>query len=245
MSHALTRPSALRRMATVAFTFFAVLALAIPPAHAEVGLIRAARAIELSGDRTYVRTNLTVTNSAPRSELGVYFGLGEGGETVGVRLEQNGSDTNTRALVAYAYGEFNAVAGENCGAVGFAECKRSGFDWVEDRAYRIELDRGSRNENGWLWTLRIINTANDNVTPLVKVRTQTSQLNATANLAYLGLEARDCSNINSVTGVVTKPRRADGTAFAWGETASYKEGCSGSTAAAPVVDGQLRPRITQ
>lgn len=245
MSHAAIRQSTVRRVVALAVTVLAVFALAIPPAHAN-GYLRAARAIELSGDRTHVRTNLKVTNPAPYSELGVYFGLGAGGETVGVRMVQGGSDRASRSVNAYAYGNFFKVIGENCaGETAFMTCYRDGFNWQEDQAYRVVVDRGGHNENGWLWTVKIVNLSNDNVTPLLSVRTPTGQLHQTANLAFMNIDVPNCENLNTLAGNVTKPRRQDGSPFAWGAKDPMHEGCSTATTAAPVEDGVLYLRIAE
>ena len=247
MSHAASRSSALRRALAIATIVMAVLAVAVPPASA-LGLIRAARGIELSGTRTFVKTNLRVTNTAPTLDFGVFFGIG-GSDTqnaVGVRMIQNGSDRASRELVAYAYGEFHNVQGQNCAGDGFVDCERKGFDWLVDRAYQVVLDRGGHNDNGWLWTLKIIDQNTDEVTPLLTLRTPESALSLLANRAFLDLSPANCSNIDTAAGIVTKPRRQDGTGFAWGANESYEEAC-GETAntVAPVVDGDLRPRISQ
>ena len=231
----------------MACTITAVLALAVPPAHAAGGAVRAARGIELSGERTFVRTDLRVTNTAKSIDLGVYFGLGDGESmhTVGVRLIQKDSDQRSRMLKAYAFGEFKNLRGLNCEIGGFTECDRNGFNWVVGRDYRVILDRGNHTDNGWLWSLKIVDRSNGNATELLSFRAPDRELNRTANLAFLDLAPANCSNINTAAGVVTKPRRQDGTAYGWGAKESFKEGCDNATVTAPVVDGKLRLKIAQ
>lgn len=247
MSHAAMKSSALRRALAIATIVTALFAVAVPPASA-LGLIRAARDIELSGDRTFVKTNLRVTNTAPSLDLGVYFGIGGSDvqNAVGVRMIQNGSDRESRQLLAYAYGEFRNVQGQACVGQGFVDCERKGFNWIEDRAYQVVLDRGNHTENGWLWTLKITDQKTNEVTPLLTLRSSDSALSLTANRAFLDLSPNNCANINTAAGIVTKPRRQDGSTFGWGANASYEEACaSEANTVAPITDTEFRPRISQ
>ena len=246
MSLRATRPSARRRLLTVSLTVLAVLALAVPPSLAATANLHAGRAMALSGDRTYLRTNMTVTDPAPTAHLQVSMRFGNTMDEAGVVLGQQGSTLASRRLVAYAGGEqIVNPTGEGCEGDFYTFCPREGFDWVTGRAYRFVIERGGQNDNGWLWTMSITDLETSVRTPLMTLRSPYGQLSATGGEGMLDLYPANCDSINSAAGIITQPRRRDGSAFAWGPSTGYKEGCSAATAAAPIVNGNLQPRITQ
>ena len=240
------RSSGVARLLTVVIGMLAVLALAVPPAFAESGHLRAGRSMALSGDRTYLRTNMAFNNVAPGGEMGITLGFGNSYDVVGMRLIQDGSTMTSRRVFSYTYGEhFVNVSGLGCTSGSFTECDRKGFDWLAGRSYQVVVERGGKSSDGWLWSMSITDLETKKRVPLLTLRSPYGQLSATAGAATLDLSPNNCENINAAAGVITKPRRKDSSTFGWGAKTGWQEGCSGSTVAAPVVNGNLKPRITQ
>ena len=166
--------------------------------------------------------------------------------SINVRLSQEGADNASRLLHVDSYGFFNNVAGPNCVPGEFhSTCRRGGFDWVRLREYRVVLDRGGQNDEGWLWSMRIVDMETDNVTQLISLRAPYARLAANRSFAMSQLQPNNCSAINSFGANVQKPEVHEGTSVSWGSVDKLNEGCEDPTLTAAVDNGTLKLRIAQ
>jgi hypothetical protein len=247
--HAGNRP-ALRRMIAVVSLTAATLCLAMSPALAVSGSLDIRRAIVMDGDRQYVRTDFRILDSAPSAhlELSHQFPAGTGNEGgyISVELDQEGGDNASRLLVVNTFGLYKDVTGTNCTAGDFdASCRRGGFDWVKGREYRVVVDRGDHNDDGWLWAVKIIDMETNDVTQLISVRGPFPRLAPTGSYARATLNPNDCSAVNRFAANVQKPEVREGTTVAWGAVTRLNECEGGGSTTAAVDNGTLKLRIFQ
>ena len=231
---------------------FAALTLAATPALAAGGgYLEVGRHFALTGDRDHLRVTTTVTNPAPGGSLVVSFALGTdgGGENIRAELVQEGSDNGSRLVKASVNGSFMSAEGKNCEQTSDfdAECRRGGYDWVKDRAYKIVIDRGNLDDTGRLWTLKIVDTVTGDAQILLSIRSLQNRLAPDASLARLQLSPNDCAAINTFTAVVQKPLSTDGTTVKWGDAHRGRDGdtaCVNAPLTAAVQDGVTTLKIS-
>ena len=224
------------------------LPLAPAAALAEDSFVSAGRRVRLDGDRDFMRVGVKVTNPAPSgASLGVTFSLGSVDQhnAIGVALTQNGADRESRTVESFAFGGFTHVEGRQCEGQSSSVCNRTSFDWRTDRFYRVVLDRGGRNEDGWLWTLKLVNSGTDVSRILLTARSEYGRLARTGTVVYEAIAPSDCNDINEFESVARKPVVREGTTVAWGNESNLEVGCTNVITAAPVDNGVLRMRIAQ
>jgi hypothetical protein len=224
--------------------------MALSPALAAPGFFQVSRIIELTGDRDFVRTDFRVVDSAPSGtfELSFQFPFRseeDPGGSINVRLTQEGADNGSRLLTVDSYGLFNHVNGPNCVPGDFySSCRRGGYDWVKLREYRVVLDRGDHNDDGWLWTMKLVDMETGDTTKLISLRTSYARLAPSRSHAMIQVLPNDCTSINRFGANVQKPEVHDGTTVSWGDVDKLND-CEGATLTAAVEGGTLKLRIDQ
>ena len=248
------RLSTLRRSIAVASISVSLFALGIGPAAAVDDLVSIRKNFELIGDRDRLHADLKVLDSARRSGLEVFFGLGASEASddlsatgsVTVRLGQVTGDKESRYVETFAYGYYtDAPEGHTCQVDGsyYVGCWRDGFDWEKGHSYRIVIDRGNHTNDGWLWTVSIIDQDTNKESVLLSVRMAFAQLSTQRQFVKLELHPNDCEHVDSYAANVQKPAGPD-TTVTWGDRLTTNE-CTGVTTSTTIDSGVLKLRIAR
>lgn len=192
------------------------------------------RGFSLAGDRTRMRMDVTVLDTAPNSGLSINFELG-GDEYNGftVRFAQGeGSGRVGRYLwfqggggIADEYAvRFTDVSGPGC--VRFSRdiddafrCQQEDYDWRVGRSYRVAVVRVENPDDGWpKWRVSVTDLETGIRTKVVSFRALSSgdaQLSEASNSAAVYSSLSDCRVVDRVAASVTKPVAA-GSTVTWG-----------------------------
>ena len=214
-------------------------ALAALDVYAEVG-----RRFSMTGPRETLKMDGRINNSAPDSALTFSVGFADDeGTPLYVNLIQNGSDADSRGVRVAAYGTFRAVDGSGCSFTKFGEdsgeliCNRRSYDWKVDTIYRLVFDRGNHTDKGWLWTVKLVNRANDEAITVVSFRHPSSRLASDSGGVHINNAAESCGTIKTVSATAWKPVVVDGT-VEWQGVSRYQNDECNADLGAPLKDGK-------
>ena len=227
------------------------------PALAATGYHVAERNVALSGDRTHIRIDGRVLDTAPRGGLGLNAALGAGDNisSFGIVLEQvAGTGLANRELTFDSYGQFRNSAGPGCtfadfgsGGWGRLQCRQPGYNWTMDRYYRMSVVRGGQHATlGWLWTVNVTDLKTGTTTKVVSFRNPNGRLTADdRHGAYLYSNIANCDAIDRMAAAVRKPVAA-GSTVTWQPPSQYRgEGCDPTIRNVLDANGNLTLVIAQ